>query len=307
MCVMNEKFENSPALIVGIGELLWDVLPDGKKIGGAPCNFAYHVSQFGLPAIGVSAVGNDDLGEELKAAVLARDIECNIAEVDYPTGTVQVSLDAAGVPCYDIKEGAAWDNIPFTDALRDIASVTRAVSFGSLAQRSEVSRATIKAFLDAMPDGDGQYKVFDINLRLSFYTPQVISDSLARCNVLKINDEELEVVSGMLGISGGSQQERCIALLEKYGLRTLILTCGVNGSYVFTGKEVSFVETPRVDVVDTVGAGDSFTGAFVAGMLSGMPLREAHRLAVDTSAYVCSCAGAMPKLPESLVGRVSRL
>ncbi len=289
---MNEKFENSPALIVGIGELLWDVLPDGKKIGGAPCNFAYHVSQFGLPAIGVSAVGNDDLGEELKAAVLARDIECNIAEVDYPTGTVQVSLDAAGVPCYDIKEGAAWDNIPFTDALRDIASV---------------SRATIKAFLDAMPDGDGQYKVFDINLRLSFYTPQVISDSLARCNVLKINDEELEVVSGMLGISGGSQQERCIALLEKYGLRTLILTCGVNGSYVFTGKEVSFVETPRVDVVDTVGAGDSFTGAFVAGMLSGMPLREAHRLAVDTSAYVCSYAGAMPKLPDSLVGRVPRL
>ncbi len=289
---MNEKFENSPALIVGIGELLWDVLPDGKKIGGAPCNFAYHVSQFGLPAIGVSAVGNDDLGEELKAAVLARDIECNIAEVDYPTGTVQVSLDAAGVPCYDIKEGAAWDNIPFTDALRDIASV---------------SRATIKAFLDAMPDGDGQYKVFDINLRLSFYTPQVISDSLARCNVLKINDEELEVVSGMLGINGGSQQERCIALLEKYGLRTLILTCGVNGSYVFTGKEVSFVETPRVDVVDTVGAGDSFTGAFVAGMLSGMPLREAHRLAVDTSAYVCSYAGAMPKLPDSLVGRVPRL
>lgn len=289
---MNEKFENSPALIVGIGELLWDVLPDGKKIGGAPCNFAYHVSQFGLPAIGVSAVGNDDLGEELKAAVLARDIECNIAEVDYPTGTVQVSLDAAGVPCYDIKEGAAWDNIPFTDALRDIASV---------------SRATIKAFLDAMPDGDGQYKVFDINLRLSFYTPQVISDSLARCNVLKINDEELEVVSGMLGINGGSQQERCIALLEKYGLRTLILTCGVNGSYVFTGKEVSFVETPRVDVVDTVGTGDSFTGAFVAGMLSGMPLREAHRLAVDTSAYVCSYAGAMPKLPDSLVGRVPRL
>ncbi|MDE7027427.1 MAG: bifunctional hydroxymethylpyrimidine kinase/phosphomethylpyrimidine kinase, partial [Duncaniella freteri] len=151
------------------------------------------------------------------------------------------------------------------------------------------------------------YKVFDINLRLSFYTPQVISDSLARCNVLKINDEELEVVSGMLGISGCSQQERCIALLEKYGLRTLILTCGVNGSYVFTGKEVSFVETPRVDVVDTVGAGDSFTGAFVAGMLSGMPLREAHRLAVDTSAYVCSCAGAMPKLPDSLVGRVPRL
>lgn len=152
-------------IVVGMGEALWDVLPEGKKIGGAPANFAYHVLQFGMDSRVVSAVGQDKLGEEILANFREKKLNCMIETVPYPTGTVQVELDAAGVPCYDIKEGVAWDNIPYTPALADLARHTRAVCFGSLAQRSIVSRETINRFLDDMPDGDEQYKVFDVNLR----------------------------------------------------------------------------------------------------------------------------------------------
>ena len=145
-------------IIVGMGEALWDVLPEGKKIGGAPANFAYHVSQFGFDSRVVSAVGRDELGEEILKVFNEKKLKMQIEQVDYPTGTVQVTLDDEGVPCYEIKEGVAWDNIPFTDELKRLALSTRAVCFGSLAQRNEVSRATINRFLDTMPDIDGQLK-----------------------------------------------------------------------------------------------------------------------------------------------------
>ena len=157
-------------MIVGMGEALWDVLPEGKKIGGAPANFAYHVSQFGFNSRVVSAVGDDKLGNEILENFSEKNLNFMIEKVPYPTGTVQVELDAEGVPCYDIKEGVAWDNIPFTPALEELAKQTRAVCFGSLAQRSVVSRETINKFLEAMPDDGGQLRIFDINLRQSFYT-----------------------------------------------------------------------------------------------------------------------------------------
>ena len=178
-------------IIVGMGEALWDVLPEGKKIGGAPANFAYHVSQFGFDSRVVSAVGNDELGDEIMSVFKEKKLNTQIERVDYPTGTVQVTLDAEGVPCYEIKEGVAWDNIPFTDELKRLALNTRAVCFGSLAQRNEASRATINRFLDTMPEIDGQLKIFDINLRQDFYTKEVLRDSFQRCNVLKINDVRL--------------------------------------------------------------------------------------------------------------------
>ena len=270
-------------IIVGMGEALWDVLPEGKKIGGAPANFAYHVSQFGFDSRVVSAVGNDDLGDE-----------------NYPTGTVQVTLDDNGIPCYDIKEGVAWDNIPFTDDLKRLALSTRAVCFGSLAQRNEVSRTSINSFLDTMPDGEGQLKIFDINLRQGFFTKDIIRDSCQRCNVLKINDEELVAISRLFGYPGIDLQDKCWILLAKYNLKMLILTCGTNGSYVFTPGVVSFQETPKVPVADTVGAGDSFTATFNAALLKGKSVPEAHKLAVEVSAYVCTQSGAMPELPQVL-------
>lgn len=284
--------------VIGIGEALFDVLPEGKKLGGAPANFAYHVSQFGIESCAVSAMGNDELGKELEAELNQHHLNYQIEKVDYPTGTVQVSLDANGIPAYEIKEGVAWDNIPFTPSLKEKAKNCTAVCFGSLAQRSEVSRNTIHRFLDTMPDEEGRYKVFDINLRQGFFTKEIITESIKRCNILKINDEELITISRLFGYPGIDLQNKCWLLLGKYNLKMLILTCGVNGSYVFTPGNVSFIETPKVEVADTVGAGDSFTGAFVASILKGKSVREAHELAVKVSAFVCTQNGAMPILPE---------
>lgn len=298
--------ENNNKYVVGIGEVLWDVLPEGKKLGGAPANFAYHVSQFGLSSRVVSAIGNDKLGAEIERDFSEKGLEGIIEKVAYPTGTVQVSLDDNGVPNYTIKENVAWDNIPFTTALKELAQHTCAVSYGSLAQRNIVSRETIHAFLDAMPK-EGAYKIFDINLRQNFYTKDIICESLERCNVLKINDEELVAVSRLFGYPGIDLQDKCWILLAKYDLKMLILTCGVNGSYVFTPGHVSFVETPKVTVADTVGAGDSFTAAFVSAILRGLSVSEAHKLAVNVSAYVCTQNGAMPILPDNFITKLESL
>lgn len=291
-------------IIVGMGEALWDVLPEGKKIGGAPANFAYHVSQFGFDSRVVSAVGNDKLGDEILQVFDGKQLKYQLPKVNYPTGTVQVALDNQGVPCYDIKENVAWDNIPFTDELKRLALSTRAVCFGSLAQRNEVSRTTINRFLDTMPDMEGQLKIFDINLRQGFYTKEIMRESCRRCNVLKINDEELVVISRLFGYPGIDLQDKCWILLAKYNLKMLILTCGTNGSYVFTPGVISYQETPKVPVADTVGAGDSFTATFTASLLKGKSIPEAHKLAVEVSAYVCTQSGAMPVLPETLKERL---
>ena len=291
-------------IIVGLGEALWDVLPEGKKLGGAPANFAYHTRQFGFNSVAISAVGEDKLGDETLAALDEKGLEYDMARVPYPTGTVQVTLDEEGIPTYDIRENVAWDNIPFTPELEELARNCRAVCFGSLAQRNVVSRETIHKFLDTMPSDNGRLKIFDINLRQNFYTKEVLCDSLRRCNVLKINDEELVIIGRMFDYPGLDMRNKCWLILGKYNLDMLVLTCGTNGSYVFTPGNVSFQETPRVEVADTVGAGDSFTGAFCSGILSGMPVAEAHKLAVDVSAYVCTQSGAMPVLPGSIVNRV---
>ena len=293
-------------IIVGMGEALWDCLPEGKKIGGAPANFAYHVSQFGFNSRVVSAVGTDPLGDEILQVLAEKKVNAQIDRVDYPTGTVQVTLDQVGVPQYEIKEGVAWDNIPFTPALRDLALRTRAVCFGSLAQRSAVSRATINRFLDTMPDTGSELKIFDINLRQNFYTQEVLCDSMRRCNVMKINDEELVTISRIFGYPGIDLQDKCWILLAKYNLKMLILTCGTNGSYVFTPGLISFQETPKVKVADTVGAGDSFTATFTAAILKGLSIPEAHKLAVEVSAFVCTQSGAMPTLPQTLLDRMPK-
>ena len=286
--------------VVGMGEALWDILPEGKKIGGAPANFAYHVSQFGLPSCVVSAVGDDHLGKEILDNFTSKGLNQLISVVPYPTGTVQVELDEAGIPIYDIKENVAWDNIPFNEALEGLAKETKAVCFGSLAQRNVVSRETINKFLDAMPKNEDSLVVFDVNLRQGFYNKDILCNSMERCNILKINDEELVTVSRMFGYPGIDLQDKCWILLGKYNLKMLILTCGVNGSYVFTPGKVSFQPTPKVDVADTVGAGDSFTAAFIASLLKGKSVEEAHSIAVRTSAFVCTKKGAMPVLPSDL-------
>lgn len=284
--------------VVGLGEALWDILPDGKKLGGAPANFAFHAGQFGLNAIAVSALGEDKLAEETIEQLEAKKLAYCMPCVPYPTGTVQVTLDAGGVPTYDIKENVAWDNIPFNKNIEAVARKTRAVCWGSLAQRNVVSRNTIYSFLDATPKDC--MKIFDINLRQNFYTKEAIRASIKRCNVLKINDEELVLIGRMFGYPGLDIENKCWLILGKYNLDMLVLTCGINGSYVFTRGTMSYQPTPKVKVADTVGAGDSFTGSFCAATLYGKSVAEAHRLAVEVSAYVCTQNGAMPVLPQEV-------
>ena len=286
--------------IVGLGEALWDVLPDGKKLGGAPANFAYHAAQFGLDTIAISALGEDKLAEETIDALKEHNLNYLMPRVPYPTGTVQVTLTGDGIPTYDIKENVAWDNIPLTDEMLEVAKNARAVCFGSLAQRNVVSRENIHKFLDATPDDC--VKIFDINLRQQFYTKEVIKESLKSCNILKINDEELVLIGRMFGYPGLDIENKCWLILGKYNLDMLVLTCGTNGSYVFTPGQMSFQETPKVEVADTVGAGDSFTGSFVGSILNGKPVPEAHKTAVQVSAFVCTQNGAMPVVPDRLKG-----
>lgn len=297
--------------IVGLGEILFDCLPDGKKLGGAPANFAYHVSQFGLNGIAVSAIGKDADGEQVKAELAPRGLKYHLEEVDQPTGLVQVTLDEKGIPQYDICLGAAYDNIPWTPAIEEIAKNSRAVCFGSLAQRSIVSRQTIQKFLDTMP-ALGTLKVFDINLRQSWYSKEIIEESLERCNVLKINDDEIVIVAELFGLAPVRQatsdeplqivefEDQCMALIRKFELQMIILTCGSYGSYVITPRGITFKRTPKVDVADTVGAGDSFTGSFCASILAGKSVAEAHDRAVEVSAFVCTQKGAMPEYPAEL-------
>ncbi len=283
---------------VGLGEILFDVLPTGAQLGGAPANFAYHAGQHGLRSVAVSAIGKDELGEEALSILDEKKLQYVLPRVDYPTGTVQVTLDAEGVPTYDIKQGVAWDNIPFNDDIKNIAANCGAVCWGSLAQRSKASRNSIYVFLDNTPADC--LKIFDINLRQNFYDKDIICESLKRCNVLKINDEELITLGRLFGYPGLDIEDKCWLILGKYNLDMLVLTCGVNGSYVFAPGSMSFRETPKVEVVDTVGAGDSFTGTFCASLLHGNSIAEAHRKAVEVSAYVCTQAGAMPEIPEEL-------
>lgn len=288
-------------IVIGMGEALWDVLPDGKQIGGAPANFAYHVKQFGLNSCAISAIGSDPLGDELLERFDEKGVNYHIDRVPYPTGTVIVTLDANRVPQYEIKENVAWDNIPYTESLEELAKDTKAFCFGSLAQRNIVSRETINRFLENIPRENDPLIVFDINLRQDFYTKEIIQESLQRCNILKINDEELVTVSRLFGYPGLDLENKCWLLLGKYNLKMLILTCGENGSYVFTPGDLSYFKTPKVEVDDTVGAGDSFTAAFIANVLKGRSVREAHKIAVETSAFVCTQSGAMPTLPEELI------
>lgn len=303
--------------IVGLGEILFDCLPEGKKLGGAPANFAYHVSQFGLNGIAVSAIGNDEDGELVRKELEPRNLKTHLEVVDYPTGTVQVTLSGNGIPQYDICLGVAYDNIPWTPEVEEIAKNARAVCFGSLAQRTAVSRETIYKFLDTMPQLGG-LKVFDINLRQSWYSKEVIEESLKRCNVLKINDEEIIMVSKLLDLGEITDvnpseellqpvnfEDQIHDLIRIYDLQMVVLTCGAFGSYVVTADDLSFQPTPKVKVADTVGAGDSFTGSFCAAILAGKPIKEAHKIGVEISAYVCTQKGAMPQYPEELKAKVT--
>jgi fructokinase len=280
-------------IVVGIGELLWDVFPTEKKAGGAPVNFVYHACQLGAEGYAISAVGNDALGTEIMQELNKNHIRHLIESIEYPTGNVMVKLDN-GNPTYTIIEGVAWDYIPLTQESIDVVKKADAVCFGTLAQRSSVSRETISTLLSYIPKEALCF--FDINIRQHYYSKELIEACLEKANVFKINDEELRLLIPMFNLKG-SIDNICQWFIDKYDLRYLVLTAGEEYSTIYGKQEISTIRTPKVIVADTVGAGDSFSGAFVYSVLTGKSLKEAHRKAVDIAAFVCTQNGAWPLYP----------
>lgn len=297
---MPQDQEKKP-LVVGLGEVLWDVFPDGKRLGGAPANFAYHASRQGCEGVVVSAVGKDAFGREIEALFADRKVSAFLSEVVAPTGTVEISLDSSGVPAYVFSENCAWDNLPFTAETESLARRASAVCFGSLAQRSPRSRETIRRFLDCVPAS--ALRVFDMNLRQNFFTEEVLLDSFARCTVLKINEDEFPLAAALVGAPGASREAFFPAFFGKFpSARLVILTLGKAGSLVVSreGARSRVSADPSVKIADTVGAGDAFTAGFVSALLFGAPLEAAHRHAAALADFVCSRAGAMPEIPAEL-------
>jgi fructokinase len=286
--------------LLGVGEILWDMLPAGKQLGGAVTNFAFHAKQLGAEAAVVSAVGEDALGREILDRLKQLGLPGDFLAVDsaHPTGTVDVTLDASGKPTYIIHENVAWDFVPWTPALAPAARRADAVCFGSLAQRSPVTRKTIHDLLAATRCEC--LRVFDINLRQSFYSAQIIESSLQQANVLKLNDEELPVVAKLLGITG-DDESILRALIRRYKLRLVALTRGPIGSTLMTPDASHTHPGIATTVADTVGAGDAFTAAIVIGLLKHTPLETMNNQANRLAAYVCSQPGATPSLPKGFI------
>jgi fructokinase len=287
-------------VLVGLGEVLWDLLPGGKQLGGAPANFAYHASALGGCGEIASCVGEDDLGREILRRLDELGVGRSAVAIDgeHPTGTVSVKLDEHGKPEYTIHENVAWDFIPATPELLTLARQADAVCFGSLAQRSATSRETIARFLAATREEC--LRVFDINLRQAYFSPEVIDQSLEASDVLKLNDDELPAVARLLGLPAGNEDDQAVELRRRFELRLVVLTRGAKGSTVYAPEGVSLCPPQPVRVVDTVGAGDAFTAAIAMGLLAGDDLDAVHRRAARVAAYVCSQRGATPTMPEEL-------
>jgi fructokinase len=286
--------EANKPLVVGIGEVLWDLLPEGRQLGGAPANFAYHAHCLGTRGLVASCVGDDDAGRDILAQLGTAGLETDYLAVDArrPTGTVSVTLDANGSPTYTIHEKVAWDFIPTSPQLLSLARQTNAVCFGTLAQRSPISRATILGFLDETCADC--LRVFDVNLRQDYYEAPLIEHLLELSGVVKMNDAELPRVAEMLHIADGAPRDMLRELVWQFDLDAVALTRGDRGSLLVSAQGVS--DHPGVQparIVDTVGAGDSFTAAFVVGLLHGDPLDRINERANRLAALVCARPGGM--------------
>ena len=279
-------------VVVGIGELLWDMLPEGKRAGGAPINFVYNATQLGADGYAVSAVGKDALGDEIIHELEKSHIHYVLQRNDYPTSGVEVALNN-GIPTYTIVEGVAWDYLEATPQEIEVVKKANAVCFGTLALRSAKTKKAVLTLLKNVPDT--AYKLFDVNLRSDYFSKELIDELLQEANVFKINDEEMIKVQKLFDLNL-SVEDVCRWFIQKYNLRYLIFTAGEKYSIVYAADgENSYLETPKVEVADTVGAGDSFSAGFIMGLLNGKTMREAHKQAVATAAFVCTKSGAWPE------------
>jgi fructokinase len=291
--------------IVGIGEVLWDLLLTGPQLGGAPANFAYHAHALGAEAHVITRVGSDDQGREILRRFRDMGLQHSAVQIDEraPTGTATVALSGNGLAQFTIQENVAWDHLVADEKAIALASSADAICFGSLAQRSESSRNAIQKLVASSPAQ--ALRVFDVNLRQHFYTRDVIERSLQLANVLKLNDDELPTLAAMFNLTG-STENQMESLTRIFSLKVVALTRGANGSLLYQDLEDtrwSDCASDPVEIIDTVGAGDSFTAALVLGLLSKMDLDEINAVANAVARYVCSQAGATPGLPLEFARR----
>ncbi|NDV18101.1 carbohydrate kinase [Pseudodesulfovibrio sp. JC047] len=286
-----------PTLALGLGEILWDILPESRTLGGAPANFAYHINGLGGYGVPVSCVGDDVLGREALTQLAQQGLNVHAITVDpeHPTGTVNARIDYQGVASYIFPDDVAWDFLAPNHTAMTLASKAQALCFGTLAQRSEVSQKAIQEVILAAPQA---LKIYDINLRQRFYTSEIISHSLDMTDVLKINDEELALVTRLLSLPSG-EQEALHTLMLRHSLKLAVLTRGEKGSLLLSHTSFSDLPGESVPIKDTIGAGDAFTAALALAYLNGQSLDEINRYATMVAAYVCGCSGAMPELPDT--------
>lgn len=290
--------------VVGLGELLWDLLPTGRQLGGAPANFAYITSLLGDEGIPASRIGQDSLAAEAiqRLAQLGLPTKFIQRDADHPTGTVKVEVDRTGQPRFEISESVAWDFFAWTPQWQSLAQQADAVCFGSLAQRAENSRATIRTFLRGMrPDA---VRIFDVNLRQDFYTAQILAESMKFASLIKLNHEELPKIMRTLefeshtldnqDLENHAEESSARRLLSAHNLKLVCVTRGTNGSLLVSADESNEHPGFKVKVADTVGAGDAFTAALVHGYLRGTPLAQINETANRVGAWVASQSGAMP-------------
>ena len=280
----------SKCLCAGLGEVLFDIYGSCKKLGGAPANFAFHCMKNDLDSIVISSVGNDELGSLAKDILKSFNLNSCLVDNAKPTGFVNINLDDKAVPAYTFKLDAAYDNIPLTEDLKNLAPKLDVVCFGTLAQRHMVSLNTITSFLDLTKAEC--IKIFDVNLRSNFYTKEIIENSLKRCNIFKCNDEELIVLSKLFSLKD-SRAQTFYSFLNAFGIKCFVLTNGSLDSTVFLNDEISTIKTPKVEVVDTTGAGDAFIATFISSLLKKDSMQIAHQKAVEYAAFVCTYKGAM--------------
>lgn len=295
----SEQAKHQP-ICVGIGEILWDLLPKGKVLGGAPGNVVGIANQLGLKGILVSSVGDDPLGQEILERIEQKGLDKKGLRVlkELPTGVVDVTLDGAGVPTFNIRQPAAWDAIDMDAERKRIAQSASLIVFGTLAQRAPRSQKGIMEFIKAAPDSC--LKVLDVNLRPPFIMEAVIRESLELADVLKLNETELPILAKILGLSG-DETAQLKQLQARFDLAVIAYTLGPRGSRMITATEDIFHPFVDAVVVDTVGAGDSFVAVVAVGMLLGMEISKIQEMANRVAAFVCTQVGGTPTLPEELV------
>jgi fructokinase len=297
--------------VVGLGELLWDMFPQGPRLGGAPANFAYNSSLLGDHGIVASRLGSDTLGQEARRRFQHLRLPTDFLQIDatHPTGSVRVSIDSGGQPQYEIAAPVAWDFLQMTPEWHSLALQASAISYGTLAQRTDTSRRTILNFIDRAPVE--AVRVFDVNLRQTFYDAEILRESARRATVIKLNEEEFPAILELLDApaeSAAGQPRRAMEwVLEKTGAKLLCVTRGACGSLLVSVSEYHEHPGLRVTIQDTVGAGDAFAAALVHHYLRGAPLAAMNEAANTMGAWVASCSGAMPEPDLAILEKVRKV